>query len=153
MPNYRESSKRKLAACHPYLQLIFNQIIDEFDNTIICGYRTLDAQEQVFNEGKSQIEWPDSKHNQCYDDIVKEYEFDNFPEIPYSLAVDSVPYDKNIKGIDWNDINRINMFAGRVLQKASDLGIKLKWGGDWDQDTETKDNKFNDLVHFELDLT
>ena len=23
-------------------------------------------------------------------------------------------------------------------------------GGDWDSDTETNDNKFDDLVHFEL---
>jgi hypothetical protein len=28
--------------------------------------------------------------------------------------------------------------------------LKLRWGGDWDMDTEVKDNKFDDLVHFEL---
>jgi len=28
--------------------------------------------------------------------------------------------------------------------------MKIRWGGDWDMDTQTKDNKFDDLVHFEL---
>ena len=28
--------------------------------------------------------------------------------------------------------------------------LKIRWGGDWDMDTQTKDNKFDDLVHFEL---
>jgi len=30
------------------------------------------------------------------------------------------------------------------------MGLKIRWGGDWDMDTQTKDNKFDDLVHFEL---
>jgi hypothetical protein len=30
------------------------------------------------------------------------------------------------------------------------MGIKIRWGGDWDMDTETKDNNFDDLVHFEI---
>ena len=29
-------------------------------------------------------------------------------------------------------------------------GIPLRWGGDWDVDTELKDNDFDDLPHFEL---
>jgi hypothetical protein len=30
------------------------------------------------------------------------------------------------------------------------MGINLRWGGDWDQDWEVKDNKFDDFPHFEL---
>ena len=30
------------------------------------------------------------------------------------------------------------------------MGIDLIWGGDWDGDTDLKDNAFDDLVHFEL---
>jgi len=33
---------------------------------------------------------------------------------------------------------------------ASQMGIKIRWGGDWDSDGSVCDNKFNDLVHFEL---
>ena len=40
--------------------------------------------------------------------------------------------------------------AGFVMGIANTVGIKLRWGGDWDKDTELKDNKFNDLGHFEI---
>lgn len=140
MPSYSKSSKEKLATCHPLLQLIFNQIIKEFDNTIICGHRGKIAQTLAFYKRKSKLKWPFSQHNYL------------FHKQPYSLAVDAGPYDPTLKNIDWNDTVRFCYFAGRVMQKASDLGIPLMWGGDWDQDTELKDNKFNDLVHFELDL-
>ena len=33
------------------------------------------------------------------------------------------------------------------------MDINLRWGGDWDQDTEVKDNRFDDLGHFELDTS
>jgi hypothetical protein len=30
------------------------------------------------------------------------------------------------------------------------MGIELRWGGDWSMDFEVKDNRFDDLVHFEI---
>ena len=30
------------------------------------------------------------------------------------------------------------------------MGLKIRWGGDWDNDTEVKDTGFKDLPHFEL---
>lgn len=30
------------------------------------------------------------------------------------------------------------------------MGVTLRWGGDWDSDTEVNDNSFDDLVHFEI---
>lgn len=32
---------------------------------------------------------------------------------------------------------------------AHKLGVRITWGGDWDGDKSFKDNKFNDLPHFE----
>jgi len=40
--------------------------------------------------------------------------------------------------------------SGFVLGIAHMKGIKIRWGGDWDGDTKMNDQKFNDLVHFEL---
>ena len=36
------------------------------------------------------------------------------------------------------------------MDVAKSMGITLRWGGDWDMDTQVKDNKFDDLVHFEI---
>jgi len=79
-------------------------------------------------EGKSQVRWPDGNHN----------------TVP-SLAVDVTPYP-----IKWDDRERQTLFAGYVLATAKAMGVSLRWGGDWDRDTEVRDNSFDDLVHFEI---
>jgi len=46
--------------------------------------------------------------------------------------------------------------AGYVMGIAKlmyDQGLithHLRWGGDWDRDTEVNDNRFQDFPHFEL---
>jgi peptidoglycan L-alanyl-D-glutamate endopeptidase CwlK len=72
--------------------------------------------------------FPDSTHN-------------SYP----SLGIDVVPYP-----IDWRDTARFCYFAGYVKGIAQNLGIKIRWGGDWDSDWQVKDNRFNDLAHWEL---
>ena len=39
---------------------------------------------------------------------------------------------------------RLYSFANKAM------GINLRWGGDWDRDTEVRDNDFDDLVHFKI---
>ena len=59
--------------------------------------------------------------------------------------MDAVPFP-----IDWNDKIRFYHFAGYVLGVAKTLGIKIRWGGDWNSNLNFKDEKFMDLPHFEL---
>ena len=40
--------------------------------------------------------------------------------------------------------------AGMIRGIAHLLNIKVRVGADWDSDGNTKDNSFDDLVHFEL---
>jgi peptidoglycan L-alanyl-D-glutamate endopeptidase CwlK len=60
-------------------------------------------------------------------------------------AVDVYPYP-----VDFEDRDRWHYFGGYVLGTARQFGIDVIWGGDWDNDTKTKDNTFDDLMHFEL---
>lgn len=91
-------------------------------------------QNAAFRSGKSKLEYPKSKHNKAP-----------------SMAVDVAPYP-----IDWYDEKRFHYFAGHVMGVAKILHYegfmthRVRWGGDWDNDTQVKDNKFDDLVHFEL---
>lgn len=128
MPAFGKASQEKLATCDPRLQKVFNEVIKHFDCTVIEGHRGEEAQNKAFAEGKSKLKYPQGKHN----------------KIP-SLAADVLPYP-----IDWNDTNRMRYFAGFVVGIAATMGIKLRWGGDWNQNTELKDNSFNDLPHFEI---
>ena len=128
MPSFSYKSLAKLATCDPLLQRVFREAIQNFDCTILEGHRDQARQNQMVAEGKSQVRWPDGKHN----------------TVP-SCAVDVTPYP-----IQWEDRERQTLFAGYVLATAKAMGISLRWGGDWDRDTEVRDNTFDDLVHFEI---
>lgn len=128
MAYYSERSKDKLITADPRLQVVFAEVIKYFDCSILEGHRDRESQNEKFRQGLSKLKWPDSNHN----------------SLP-SKAVDAVPYP-----IDWNDRERFHFFAGFVKGIAASLGIAIRWGGDWNSDTEVKDNNFDDLPHFEL---
>jgi len=95
---------------------------------ILCGHRDKATQNSLHDEGLTQVHWPNSKHN----------------ETP-SMAVDMAPYP-----LDWKDTKRFYFLAGLMFATADQLGFKIRWGGDWSMDMDFEDQKFNDLVHFEL---
>lgn len=135
MPAFSKTSKQRLATCHADLQEIFTEVVKIFDCTVLCGRRGEAEQNAAHAAGKSKLKYPQSMHNR----------------LPLSLAVDVAPYT-----IDWQDRERMHYFAGVVKGVAEELlafGLvshRIRWGGDWDNDTEVKDNTFDDLVHFEL---
>lgn len=128
MPSFSNRSLVHLSTCHGQLKGLFVEVVKHFDCTILEGYRDREKQDFAFRSGRSQLRFPASKHNR-------------WP----SLAVDVAPYP-----IDWRDRERFTMFAGFVLGVASQMGVRVRWGGDWDRDTEVADNVFDDLPHFEL---
>ena len=130
MPNFGAKSKQNLAEAHIGLQRLFNEVIKHRDCTVVVGYRGEADQNRAFSIGNSKLKFPQSKHNQSP-----------------SLAVDVVPYING--GACW-DSKECYAFGGFVMGVASQMGIKIRWGGDWDSDGSVSDNKFNDLVHFEL---
>jgi len=127
MPRFSAASKAKLNTCHPDIQRVMNHVIVGFDIKIIHGHRGQATQNKLFNDGKSKLRYPLCKHNKTPSD-----------------AVDIAPYP-----VDWADEERFVYLAGYVMGLAKMLDVNLRWGGDWDMDTETKDNRFRDLGHFE----
>ena len=132
MPYFSKHSKARLATCDQRLQIVFNEVIKEWDCTIICGHRNKSDQNDAYNKGFSKLKFPDSNHN----------------ELP-SKAIDAAPYYANV-GIDWNDLGGFYMFAGYVMRVAFEKGILLRYGGDWNGNRRTADQTFNDLPHFEI---
>ena len=63
MPSFSDKSLAKLATCDPLLQRVFREAIQNFDCTILEGHRDQARQNQMVAEGKSQVRWPDGKHN------------------------------------------------------------------------------------------
>ena len=128
MPRFGKRSKERLSTCHKDLQMVFNEVIRHVDCSVLEGHRGEDRQNSLYEEGKTKVRYPNGRHNASR-----------------SNAVDITPYP-----VDWEDRERQTLFAGFVLGVANQMGINLRWGGDWDQDFEVQDNKFDDFPHFEL---
>lgn len=132
MPAFSQKSLDKLATCHPKLQSVANKVIERFDCTVVTGHRSGKDQDEMFRTGLSRVKYPHSKHNRRPSD-----------------AMDLAPYKTGF-GIDWGDTHLFYLFAGYVLATAHSLGVELRWGGSWDGDWDLHDQRFNDLIHFEL---
>jgi len=135
MANFGPDSKAKLETLHPDLQTVLGAAIEGFDFKIICGFRGQAEQDAAFLNGKSTKRWPDSNHN-----------------IRPSLGVDVAPWYSGEPHIRWNRTGRFIYLAGWIVKTGDELGIEVRWGGDWDMDTELADQQFNDLGHFEVIL-
>ena len=128
MPSFGKASLERLSTCHPDLQAICHEAIKLIDFTVVCGHRNEVEQNLAYNTKKSQLKFPASKHNKTP-----------------SLAVDIAPYP-----INWADKNRFHYLAGIMKGIALSKGIKLRWGGDWDNNGELNDQVLIDLPHFEI---
>jgi peptidoglycan L-alanyl-D-glutamate endopeptidase CwlK len=121
-----KSSQEKLASVDKRLQSVVVKAFEAmpFDVMVLEGIRTKERQKELVAKGASKT--MNSKHLT-------------------GRAIDLAPYP-----IDWNDKARFNKMADVVLAAAKELGIKVRWGGDWNQNGEWKDERFYDGPHFEL---
>ncbi len=138
MPKFSQRSLSNLNTCHKDLQVLFAEVIKTFDCIVTEGHRNKQDQNKAFASGNSKLKWPNGKHNKSP-----------------SMAVDVYPYEPKI-AVDWKDNQRFHYFAGYVMGVAEQLKLQgkishsIKWGGDWDRDTEIKDESFRDTGHFEI---
>jgi hypothetical protein len=128
MPSFSAVSLARLNTCDPRLVEVFMRVVLHYDCSILCGHRGSEEQDEALRTGRSRLRFPMSKHNR----------------VP-SIAVDAAPYP-----IDWDDHVRFRVFGGFVLGMATAMGIRLRWGGDWDMDWDFNDQSLIDLPHFEL---
>jgi len=124
MPKFGKRSKERLRGVDARLQNVLNEVCKYFDITVIEGLRSKERQEELMLAGKSKLKF--GKHME-------------------GKAVDIAPYP-----IDWNDRERFHYMGGLIRGIGHSLGVKIRWGGDWDSDGEIKDNAFDDLVHVEI---
>ena len=128
MYSFGKRSLERLETLHPDWQLILNEAIKIYDFSIICGHRNKEDQNKAFTEGRSKLIYPNSKHN----------------SLP-STAVDIAPYP-----IDWCRRDRFIFLAGIIYCISQQLGIEIRFGGNWSMGWQFEDQKFDDLVHWEL---
>ena len=143
MPAFSRSSRSRLDTCDPALRRLFTEVVKRSDCTILEGARSDARQAELFRQGKSKLDGVKrrSKHQPGNDGL--------------SRAVDVAPYP-----IDWRvqraDVaTRWLLFAVIVLEAADEIGVSVRWGGDWSCDWDRVsdprgDQRFNDWPHWEL---
>ena len=124
MPRFGRRSKERLRGVNVKLVNVLNELIKIMDVTVIEGLRTRKRQDELVAKGASKTRY--SKHIE-------------------GKAVDIAPYP-----IDWEDRERFHYMGGMIRGIAKNMGVDVRWGGDWDSDGEIYDNNFDDLVHVEL---
>lgn len=130
MPKFGKRSKERLRGVDAKLVNVLNEVVKYFDISVIEGLRSQKRQDELVAEGKSKTKF--GKH-------------------VLGKAVDIAPYP-----IDWQARDDFHLLGGFVLGIASQMGVNVRWGGDWSASSlykgkrTTKDNSFDDLVHFEL---
>ena len=124
MFRFGKKSKERLKGVDARLVSVLNELIKIMDVTIIEGVRSSERQEELLKQGLSKVKY--SKHME-------------------GKAVDLAPYP-----IDWDDLERFYYMGGMIRGIGKELGINVRWGGDWDSDGNIRDHSFNDLVHVEI---
>jgi peptidoglycan LD-endopeptidase CwlK len=124
--------EERLDKVHPALAKLVREVAKVYPLLVICGERGKAAQDEAYHAGKSNHRWPSSKHNIQPPDTV-------------AFAVDVAPLP-----LDWRDKERFYYLGGYMMATAKRFEIKLRWGGDWDNDYDLHDQKLYDLVHYEI---
>ncbi len=135
MPNFSQRSLDRLATCHDDIQKVMNEAIKHFDFTVLSGFRSPKEQLELYKQGREFKDGQWVKVGKTVTNVDGVNVKSNHNYSP-SRAIDIAPYP-----IDWNNIERFEKMAVIVMQCAKQLGVELKWGGDW---------RLRDYPHFEL---
>lgn len=123
---FGKRSLDNLRGVHPDLVKVANRALElsPIDFTITEGLRTVARQKELVAKGLSKT--MNSRHITGH-------------------AIDIVPLP-----VDWNNAQPFIEVSKYFFQAAKELGVAIRWGGDWNENGDWKDEKFRDLPHYEL---
>lgn len=132
-----ERSKSRLAGVQTPLRRVVERAIElsTADFTVIEGLRSLERQQALYAQGRTTpgkvVTWTmNSRHLE-------------------GAAVDLAPVDSSGR-ILWEDIPAFDQVAEAMFAAADELGVRIRWGADWDQDGKPRERGEGDSPHFEL---
>lgn len=131
-----ERSEKRLEGVNPTLVSIVRRAAKRlpFSLFVVEGLRTRERQAELYAQGRTKpgkkVTWTlHSKHLE-------------------GKAVDLAPL---INGaIDWADLSKFDAIAKAMQDAAKEVGVDVRWGGDWDMDGQPRERGESDSPHFEL---
>lgn len=135
------TSRARLKGVHPQLVRVVELAIERsrVDFTVLEGVRTPQRQAELYAQGRTKpgkiVTWTLKSNHFVRAD-------------GFGHAVDLAPWP-----IDWEGPARFPKFdaiAEAMFDAARELGVKIRWGADWDQDGKPRERGESDSPHFEL---
>lgn len=111
MKEFDAKSKERLGNANKDLVILAEAVLQKIDVIITCSHRNKQDQDEAYKNGKSKLKYPQSKHN----------------TLP-SKAIDFAIKKNGI--ITW-DKKEYDNLGGIIKEVAEDLGLTVKWGGDF----------------------
>lgn len=138
MYSYGEQSRLRLNYSNDKLQATFFDAIEVVDIVILCGHRSIEEQDKLFESGASKVRGGASKHNR-------------HPSHAIDAAPWPIPDEWGEGEVNKKEWARFHHLAG-IIQGIglSKYNTRIRWGGDWDSDGKFKDQTWDDLIHYEL---
>lgn len=139
MFTFSERSLNNLKGVHPKLVAVVNRALElsQCDFTVLEGVRSQARQDELWAQGRTKagqiVTWVQSAGTH------------GIHADGYGHAVDLAPYP-----IDWNDLDRFDQVSKAIFAAAKELGVKIRWGGNWDMDDTPRERGESDSPHFEL---
>lgn len=126
---FSQRSLTALKGVNPLLVDVVHKALtlSKVDFVVIEGLRTRERQLQLKAQGNSQT--LNSRHITGH-------------------AVDLVPWVNG--GIPWDDRKAFEAIRNAMFTAAAQLDVAIRWGGDWNDNGRSDDERFYDGPHFEL---
>ena len=128
----KTSKARLVGVDEDLVRVVYRALeISKRDFMVLEGLRTLQRQKELYAQGRTTpgkiVTWTmQSKHL-------------------LGKAVDLGPYP-----LDWNDRAGFEEIKRAMFQAADELGVKIRWGSDWNQNGIPYEKGEYDSPHFEL---
>jgi peptidoglycan L-alanyl-D-glutamate endopeptidase CwlK len=139
MFTFSERSLNNLKGVHPKLVAVVHRALEisPIDFTVLEGVRSQERQNELWAQGRTKrgpvVTWVQTSGTH------------GIQADGYGHAVDLAPYP-----IDWNDYARFDSLANIMFAAAKELGVTLRWGGNWDMDATIHESGESDSPHYEL---
>ena len=136
---FSERSLNNLKGVHPKLVAVVHRALElsPCDFTVLEGVRSQARQDELWAQGRTKpgpvVTWVQTSGTH------------GIQPDGYGLAVDLAPYPS-----DWNDLERVEQVSEAMFAAAKELGVTLRWGGNWDMDDKPHEHGESDNPHFEL---
>jgi peptidoglycan L-alanyl-D-glutamate endopeptidase CwlK len=134
-----ERSLKNLKGVHPSLVKVVHRALEIglVDFTVICGVRTDAEQAALYAQGRTKpgpkVTWTLNSNHRVN------------PKTGFGHAVDLFPGT-------WSDLSKYDLMNRAMMQAAKELGVKIRWGANWDGDKMIREKGETDNPHFELVL-